>query len=101
MSFGNGVLMWRPMEAEGPRWMLVDELGLSERASFFMASRCSFDVAGKIRVAWSSSSSDFDATARATVQVESGKTDTLAVGACFRTSVAICLRRYEVDISNL
>jgi hypothetical protein len=101
MSFGNGVLMRRPMEAEDPRGMLLDKRDLSERASFFMASRRSFDVSGKIRVARSSSSSDFDATARAVVHVESGEMDTLAVGACFRTSVAICLRRCAVDISNL
>src|SRR4051794_32486396 len=81
MSFGNGVLMRRPMEAEGRGEILVDERGLSERTSFFMASRRSFDISGKIRVAWSSSSSDFDATARATIQVESGEMDTLAVGA--------------------
>ena len=92
MSFGNGVLMRRPMEAEGLRGMLLDKRGLSERASFFMASRRSFDLSGKIRMARSSSSSDFDATARASIQVEFGETDTLAVGACFRTLVVICLK---------
>ena len=85
MSFGNGVLMRRLIEAEGSRGILLDERNFSERRSFFMASRRSFDVSGKIRVARSSSSSDFDATARASVQVDSGETDTLAVGACFRT----------------
>jgi hypothetical protein len=89
------------MEADGLGGILLDERGLSERASFDIASRCSFDLSGKIRVAWFSSSSDSDATARASVQVESGEMDTLAVGACFRTSVAICLRRCAVDISNL
>jgi hypothetical protein len=81
MSFGNGVRIGRPIEADGLGGILLDERGLSERASFFIASRRSFDLSGKIRMARFLFSSDSDATFRASVQVESGEMDTLAAGA--------------------
>ena len=82
--------MRRLIEAEGSRGVLLDKRDFSERTSFFMASRRSFDVSGKRRVARSSPSSDFDAAASALIQVDFGETETLAVGAYFRISVVIC-----------